>query len=126
MPSRFVTEVPSHLVDDVGLGDPRRGTGYDSASAEEHLRGATFAPAVPAAASAAARGGDRRAGARSRASTGAEDLALEPGDEVVHDHWGHGVVVSAKGEGSRAQAAVNFDSVGKKNLLLSATPLRRA
>ena len=48
------------------------------------------------------------------------------GDEVVHDHWGRGVVISAKGEGSRAQATVRFDSVGKKNLLLTATPLRRA
>jgi hypothetical protein len=36
------------------------------------------------------------------------------------------VVVSAKGEGSRAQATVDFDTVGKKNLLLSATPLRKA
>ena len=54
MPSRFVTEVPAHLVDDVGLGSPRRGTGYDSLSAEEHLPGATFAPAVPLAARSAA------------------------------------------------------------------------
>jgi ATP-dependent DNA helicase UvrD/PcrA len=118
MPSRFVTEVPSHLVDDVGLGSPRRGTGYDTLSGEEHLPGATFAPAVPMAA--------RAAGAKApRGSTGAEDLGLAPGDEVVHDHWGHGVVISAKGEGSRAQATVDFDTVGKKNLLLSATPLRR-
>ena len=58
MPSRFVTEVPSHLVEDVGLGSPRRGSGYDSLSGEEHLPGATFAPAVPlAAASRAARSG---------------------------------------------------------------------
>jgi DNA helicase II / ATP-dependent DNA helicase PcrA len=126
MPSRFVTEVPAHLVDDVGLGDPRRGTGYDSElssrslSAEDHLRGATFSPAVPLAAASSA----RRSGARG--STGAEDLRLERGDEVVHEHWGRGVVVSAKGEGSRAQATVDFDTVGKKNLLLSATPLRRA
>ena len=120
MPSRFVTEVPSHLVEDVGLGSPRRGTGYDTLSAEEHLPGATFAPAVPMAARAA---GTKAA---PRGSTGAEDLGLVPGDEVVHDHWGRGVVVSAKGEGSRAQATVAFDTVGKKNLLLSATPLRRA
>ena len=45
---------------------------------------------------------------------------------MIHDHWGRGVVISAKGEGSRAQATVRFDSVGKKNLLLTATPLRRA
>jgi DNA helicase II / ATP-dependent DNA helicase PcrA len=120
MPSRFVGEVPSHLVDDVGLGSPRKGTGYETLSADEHLRGATFAPAVPLSEASAG----RRAGARG--STGAEDLGLSPGDEVVHDHWGRGVVLAAKGEGSRAQATVDFDSVGKKNLLLSATPLRRA
>ncbi len=120
MPSRFVTEVPAHLVEDVGLGSPRRGTGYDSLSGDEHLPGATFAPAVPLAAAAGARK------AAARGSTGAEDLGLAPGDTVVHEHWGRGVVLSAKGEGSRAQATVDFDSVGKKNLLLSATPLRRA
>ena len=122
MPSRFVGEVPAHLVEDVGLGSPRRGTGYetDTVSGEEHLPGATFAPVVPLADRANA------AKAKGRGSTGAEDLGLARGDEVVHDHWGRGVVLSAKGEGSRAQATVDFDSVGKKNLLLSATPLRRA
>jgi len=126
MPSRFVTEVPSHLVEDVGLGSPRRGSGYDTLSGEEHLAGATFSPAVPlAAASRAARTGPGGTAA-SRGSTGAEDLGLQAGDEVVHDHWGRGIVVSAKGEGSRAQATVRFDSVGQKNLLLTATPLRRA
>ena len=59
-----------------------------------------------------------------RASSGAEKMGLVAGDLVVHDHWGPGVVIDAKGEGSRAQATVDFDSVGKKNLLLSATPLR--
>src|SRR6185437_5647606 len=120
MPSRFVTEVPAHLVDDVGLGSPRKGTGYDTLSADDHPPGATFAPAVPLG----TRAGAAKAGARG--STGAEDLGLAPGDAVVHEHWGRGVVVSAKGEGSRAQATVDFASVGKKNLLLSATPLRRA
>src|SRR5258708_39693624 len=55
MPSRFVTEVPSHLVEDVGLGSPRRGSGYDTLSGEEHLPGAVFSPAVPLAAAARAR-----------------------------------------------------------------------
>ncbi len=123
MPSRFVTEVPTHLVEDVGLGSPRRGTGYDTLSADEHLPGATFSPAVPLATRAAKTGA---AGGGPRGSTGAEELGLQSGDEVVHDHWGRGVVLATKGEGSRAQATVRFDSVGKKDLLLSATPLRRA
>jgi hypothetical protein len=77
-------------------------------SADEHLRGATFAPAVPLADPAG-----RRAGPRG--STWTEDLDLSPGDEVVHDNWRRGVVLAAKGEGSRVQATVDFDSVGKKN-----------
>ena len=129
MPSRFVTEVPSHLVEDVGLGSPRRGSGYDSLSGEEHLPGATFAPAVPAGrrlpggVPVPAQAGHGRAPGAARAP---RTSGSRPGDEVVHDHWGRGVVISAKGEGSRAQATVRFDSVGKKNLLLTATPLRRA
>jgi DNA helicase-2/ATP-dependent DNA helicase PcrA len=111
MPSRFLSEVPSHLVNDVGIVARRRG--YEG---DEHLPGATFAPAVRLA--------PRPAGPR--ASSGAEELGLVAGDEVVHDHWGPGIVIDTKGEGSRAQATVDFDSVGKKSLLLSATPLRRA
>jgi len=44
---------------------------------------------------------------------------------VVHDRWGSGVVLAVKGEGDRVEARVRFESVGDKNLLLSATPLRR-
>jgi DNA helicase-2/ATP-dependent DNA helicase PcrA len=112
IPSRFLGEIPDELVTDVGLvttrqernlsTKPRPGMGYLAST-----------PLTP-----------RPAG--QRASSGAEDLGLVAGEKVVHDHWGPGVVISATGEGSRAQATVDFDSVGKKNLLLSATPLRRA
>jgi DNA helicase-2/ATP-dependent DNA helicase PcrA len=111
MPSRFLSEVPSHLVNDVGIVARRRG--YEG---DEHLTGATFSPAVRLAARPS----------EPRGSSGAEDLGLVAGDRVVHDHWGAGVVIDTKGEGSRAQATVDFASVGKKNLLLTATPLRRA
>ena len=110
--------MPSYLVEDVGLGSPRRGSGYDSVPGEEHRRGVTFSRAVPLETAARNRA--------PRGSSGAEDLGLVVGDEVVHEHWGRGLVVAAKGEGARAQATVDFESVGKKNLLLSATPLRRA
>ena len=112
MPSRFVTEIPSHLVEDVGLSSRRPGYG----SADERRPDTMFSPAV--------RPTTRPAGPRS--SSGAEHLGLVAGDRVVHDHWGDGVVVDTKGDGSRAQATVDFASVGKKSLLLSATPLRRA
>ena len=68
MPSRFVTEVPSHLVEDVGLGSPRRGSGYDTLSGEEHLPGAVFSPAVPLATAARARAGGGGSGGLARSS----------------------------------------------------------
>jgi DNA helicase II / ATP-dependent DNA helicase PcrA len=124
IPSRFLGEVPSELVKDVGLVTTRQSRNLstesrrytDRESYSDRRGNSSFVPERAFSA--------RRPGPRS--STGAEDLGLAPGDAVVHDHWGPGTVVTAKGEGARAQATVEFESVGKKTLLLSATPLRRA
>jgi DNA helicase-2/ATP-dependent DNA helicase PcrA len=96
IPSRFLSEVPSELVHDIGVvggGKPDPGFGHHP---------------------------------RRRQTTGAETLGLVAGDRVVHDRWGEGLVISASGEGDGAQAEVRFASVGPKKLLLSAAPLRRA
>ncbi|HUC05239.1 MAG TPA: 3'-5' exonuclease, partial [Acidimicrobiales bacterium] len=114
IPSRFLAEVPSELVREVGLVTSREERDLSTALRPGHA----FAAAD-----------DMPAGRRSpavRGSTGAEDLGIVAGDAVVHDHWGPGIVLDTKGEGARAQATVDFASVGKKSLLLSATPLRRA
>ena len=144
IPSRFLGEVPTELVKDVGLGSTRerrnlstdpfddwsgdrrrdwsddfsgdRSGDFSGDRSGDRSRGGSFLPSSPLT----------RRPAGTRGSTGAEELGLVAGDRVVHDHWGPGVVRSAKGEGSRAQATVDFESVGQKNLLLSATPLRRA
>jgi DNA helicase-2/ATP-dependent DNA helicase PcrA len=112
IPSRFLTEIPSDLVTDVGLVTTReeRNLSNDERRGQSYLATAPLSP--------------RPSGPR--ASSGAEELGLVAGDPVVHDHWGNGVVIDTRGEGSRAQATVDFTSVGKKSLLLSATPLRRA
>jgi len=94
-------EVPSELVKDVGLVTTRQSRNLSTESRSH----SSFLPSSPLT--------PRPAGPR--ASTGAEDLALVAGDLVVHDHWGPGVVIDAKGEGSRAQATVDFESVGKEN-----------
>ena len=121
IPSRFLSEIPSELIADVGLVTTRSErrdhySGSDASSYESPFGSSKFRPSEPMP--------SRPAGPRT--SSGAEELALAAGDEVVHDHWGAGVVIDTKGEGARAQATVDFDSVGKKSLLLSATPLRRA
>jgi len=96
IPSRFLSEVPAELVHDVGVV----GSGASGLGL----------PQAP----------------RRRQTTGAEQLGLSAGDAVVHDRWGEGTVLWAKGEGDGAQAEVRFGSVGSKKLLLSAAPLRRA
>ena len=50
---------------------------------------------------------------------------MNPGDTVVHERWGEGVVLSIAGVGTDAQATVRFEDVGEKRLLLAYAPLRR-
>ena len=114
LPSRFLAEVPEALLREVGGGRIfGAGTGVRS-TPDGSSRGALLAQ------------GGRRLAAPERTTTGAEDLGLATGDQVVHERWGPGVVMSAEGEGERAQATVRFGSVGQKTLLLCAAPLRRA
>lgn len=114
MPSRFLAEVPEELVREAG-GGRVHGLGVGpGARATNGWRTAGPAGSGPAAPPA------------QRETSGAERLGLVAGEAVVHDRWGPGVVVSAKGEGDKAQATVQFESVGVKHLLLCVAPLRRA
>ncbi|HUZ10598.1 MAG TPA: UvrD-helicase domain-containing protein [Acidimicrobiales bacterium] len=121
IPSRFLAEIPAELVRDVSPvrqqrpgGDRDRWDPWDRAQAPQDEGGRTFG-----------RGTGPPPPARSRESTGAEALGLRRGDAVVHEHWGEGIVLTTAGEGAKAQARVRFPGAGEKNLLLSATPLRR-
>ncbi len=119
IPSRFLAELPAELVKDVGLVAPRPRIGVGSSSGAARVPGgaAAFGGTLPSGVAPVRR--------TERTTTGAEKLELVPGETVVHDHWGEGVVVATKGQGDKAQATVRFGKVGQKHLLLSATPLRR-
>jgi ATP-dependent DNA helicase UvrD/PcrA len=52
--------------------------------------------------------------------------SLAPGDSVIHDRWGPGVVVEVMGSGSRAEARISFEAQGEKRLLLAYAPIRKA
>ncbi len=54
-----------------------------------------------------------------------EPAPVNPGDTVVHERWGEGVVLSIAGSGTDAQATVRFEDVGEKRLLLAYAPLRK-
>ena len=128
IPSRFLSEIPAELVSDVG--EARRPARRDQASwsgssgAEPwELRSRSIDDDPDAG---------RTFGARDRAirdeptSTGGHLLGLLPGDDVIHDRWGSGRILSVKGEGDRMTAVVRFSGVGDKTLMLSMAPLRRS
>ncbi len=138
-PSRFLVEIPGGLLNErasgrangLGGGSSNWGTGSNRRgdSGGRSWFGSTRSPDDDA------EGGDepagmifgRGTGSRSpgSSSTGAHELGLEAGDDVVHSTWGDGVVVSVGGVGDRAEAVVRFSKVGEKRLLLAWAPLVR-
>ncbi|MBO2452124.1 DNA helicase PcrA [Actinomadura barringtoniae] len=97
-PSRFLGEVPSHLVD-----WEREGPLSSS----------------PAMSRMAARPGVRSPGNRAVP-------ALSPGDKVTHDSFGLGTVVTVDGAGDKAAASVDFGGeYGVKRLVLRYAPVEK-
>ncbi|HET7486985.1 MAG TPA: DNA helicase PcrA [Acidimicrobiales bacterium] len=115
-PSRFLDEIPEELTARAGGRQPRPSYGSAGGSrygGAEHRREVV---------EAAIRG---RATTPVR-TTGAENLGLRAGEDVVHGKWGEGVVLEVIGSGADAEAVVRFPDVGEKRLLLSMAPLKRA
>ena len=52
-------------------------------------------------------------------------LAYQVGDRVRHDRFGEGLVVAVEGEGGNLKAIVDFDNLGRKQLLLKFAKLSR-
>jgi DNA helicase-2/ATP-dependent DNA helicase PcrA len=52
-------------------------------------------------------------------------VEVVPGDTVVHDRWGEGVVLAVSGLGGDTTATVAFEEVGEKRLMLSFAPLKK-
>jgi DNA helicase-2/ATP-dependent DNA helicase PcrA len=117
-PSRFLNEIPEHLVEQKegeqdgggsgrGYRDPNRGGGrvIGGRRGDEPRGGSSPAPAgVP----------------RHAAPT------VGPGDTVVHEKWGEGVVLTVSGAGDGTEATISFSDVGEKRVLLAYAPLRAA
>jgi DNA helicase II / ATP-dependent DNA helicase PcrA len=108
-PSRFVGEIPDHLVRSSGAQyrthrRSREGTRQELVEAAMR-RGRAGMPVH---------------------GTGAEALGLRAGDAVVHTRYGEGVVIDVSGEGADAEATIRFPGAGEKRFSLHLTPLKRA
>jgi DNA helicase II / ATP-dependent DNA helicase PcrA len=112
IPSRFLSELPEALLDDVSPPTWQFSRSEQIASIrDDRDSGRTFGAGAPPPSRPP--------------TTGAELLGLVPGDEVRHERWGRGVVVTVEGEGAQARGRVRFDEVGEKQLLFSMAPLTR-
>ncbi|HMK98082.1 MAG TPA: 3'-5' exonuclease, partial [Acidimicrobiales bacterium] len=107
-PSRFLAEIPEHLIRSSGRGRRER---YNREEARAHL------------VDLALRRGRAEMPVR---GTGAETLGLKAGDEIVHAKYGEGVVLELSGEGAEAEATVRFPSGGEKRFNLALAPIKRA
>jgi DNA helicase-2/ATP-dependent DNA helicase PcrA len=126
-PSRFLDEIPSALVEEVGGSRLRSrrdrgsfgssGTTYGGdrqrigAGREHDHRERVVEQAINAASAPV--------------PSGAETMGLRIGDDVRHAQWGEGVIIDIEGAGDKAEASVHFPSVGEKRLLLSWAPLEK-
>jgi DNA helicase-2/ATP-dependent DNA helicase PcrA len=100
-PSRFLSEIPAHLIE--WKRDQRAAAAYQA----------------PASERVASRPGVKSVGNR-------PVPALRPGDRVTHDKFGLGTVVSTDGYGSDAEAKIDFGGeYGVKHLVLRYAPLEK-
>ncbi|HWD53225.1 MAG TPA: UvrD-helicase domain-containing protein [Acidimicrobiales bacterium] len=124
IPSRFLNEIPAELIRDVGGSREDYQLNLDGRFGERRGFDDGGTPGRSVFGRGVARSGaGRRPGSD---GTGAELLGLGVGDRVVHGLWGEGDVTAVGGAGEDAEAEVDFESVGRKKLLLRMAPLKRA
>ena len=114
-PSRFLKEIPSHLLWDMNRETQKRHAeerkSAVSASASKGLSGADFF---------AAQNAKPAAGAESAVST---DYQLN--DTIEHKKWGQGVVVGVSGSGDDLSIRVIFPDIGMKDLFVKYAPIKK-
>ncbi len=113
-PSRFLAEVPAHLVDletseDLVDGDE---PGYGSGARGSRARHYGLSSGVLRV--------------RAGADTGSSQVVLGVGvgEDVIHDRWGEGVVMDIDGGDEDAVVTIRFAEAGEKRMLLASAPLR--
>jgi DNA helicase-2/ATP-dependent DNA helicase PcrA len=110
-PSRFLKEIPDEFVEHAPGSHPYQRSVVPGQRRHDIVEAAIRAgrnPATPVR------------------TSGAENLGLKIGDDVVHGKWGEGVVLELTGSGDKAEVVVRFPSVGEKRLLLAWAPIKKA
>lgn len=126
-PSRFLDEIPQQLFEMVGGSQRNRSRGRYGAD-DRYSPPSYRRRAIDADIDAEHRERVVDSAMRGRTGptmSGAHELGFRIGDDVSHPAFGDGVIIEIRGEGERAEAAVNFAGVGTKHLALAFAPLTR-
>jgi DNA helicase-2/ATP-dependent DNA helicase PcrA len=115
-PSRFLHDVPGHLVK--GRGKKVQARQQDLGLGAGRYLGRTRATVEPTSPEVGP-------GSGPAARPGPAVLRFRTGDEVRHDQFGTGIVIESKPLGNDEQVTVAFAGVGLKRLLASMAPLEK-
>jgi DNA helicase-2/ATP-dependent DNA helicase PcrA len=118
--SRFLTELPTTLLDWKRTEADQASWSSSSASTRYAEAGGYVSPVHSAMAS-------RRAPLPApKPTAGSRPVpSLAPGDRVLHDSFGMGTVVTVEGAAEKAVASIDFGSSGVKRLLLRYSPVEK-
>jgi DNA helicase-2/ATP-dependent DNA helicase PcrA len=135
-PSRFLDEIPEHLVQAIEQRRASRGgrtygssgsTGTGGSSGTGGFGGRGYGSSGSGVSANRDRMVERalRPTGTGPAKHGAEAIGLKVGDDVAHATFGEGVVLHIEGHGEKAEIVIRFPGVGEKRLLLSWAPLKK-
>ncbi|MDD5312918.1 MAG: DNA helicase PcrA [Dehalococcoidia bacterium] len=111
--SRFLGDIPEHLVEHRGLAGVVEPQGMPSARygrRHDEDEGISIAALLAK---------------KAQAAQPREQIDLNPGDRVRHNRFGDGQVIGIKPTGADKEVIVAFEGVGVKKLLLSMAPLEK-
>lgn len=111
--SRFISEIPSHLLIDIR-------------DEERQKRAAASPRSTSTSGFSSRRAAVAAQPVKAPVQTGGNNLALGVGDKVQHKKWGIGTVVSVKGDGEKKELDIAFPSpTGIKRLLAAFAPIEK-
>jgi DNA helicase II / ATP-dependent DNA helicase PcrA len=129
MPSRYLQEIPPHLIDwkqSPGDATSRGGTRPRALNARGYAggaaRGFSYPTELPPAPPRVKREWASEITGKVRDNG---DLTLEVGDRIRHTDFGEGRVLTVSGEGTKKIAEVQFEVAGKKRLLIKIAPIEK-
>ena len=126
MPSRFLQEIPAELIDwrqSPGMANSRGGAYPRALNARRERPGPGYEKFEL---------GSSLAKVKTEWTTPVTgvvrdngDLTLEAGDRIRHTDFGEGRVTTVTGEGAKRVAEVQFDTAGRKRLLIKIAPIEK-